>query len=73
MSTELCLIGGCTEPLYAPAGTRSLCKEHFLLFLAWRKKKGGLGMFKKYSAMTMDERDTIVEEWAHTVLHTTAS
>jgi len=72
MRTESCLIGGCTEPVYAPAGTHSICKEHFLLFLTWRKKKGGLGMFKKYSAMTMDERDTIVDEWANTILHTTA-
>jgi hypothetical protein len=37
-----------------------------------KKKKGGLGMFKKYSAMTMEDRDAIVEEWTHTVLHTTA-
>ncbi len=73
MNTEPCLIGGCTELLYAPAGTRTLCKEHFLQFLTWRKKKGGLGMFKKYSAMTMDERDPTVEEWAQTVLHTTAT
>jgi hypothetical protein len=72
MSTESCLIGGCTESVYAPAGTQSICKEHFLLFLTWRKKKGGLGMFKKYSAMTMEERDAIVEEWTQTVLHTTA-
>jgi len=73
MNTEPCLIGGCTELLYAPAGTRTLCKEHFLQFLTWRKKKGGLGMFKKYSAMTMDERDPTVEEWAQTVFHTTAT
>jgi hypothetical protein len=50
-----------------------LCKEHFLQFLTWRKKKGGLGMFKKYSAMTMDERDAIVEEWGHTFLSTAKS
>jgi len=67
MSTESCLIGGCTEPLYAPAGTRSLCKEHFLLFVSWRKKKGGMGMFKKYSALTMEERDITVDEWAKAV------
>ena len=70
MSTESCLIGGCTEALYAPAGTQSVCKEHFLLFLTWRKKKGGLGMFKKYSAMTMDDRDSFVEEWSQTLQHT---
>jgi hypothetical protein len=73
MNSDSCLIGGCTETIYAPAGTQSLCKEHFLQFLMWRKKKGGLSMFKKYSAMSMDERDTIVEEWTHTVLHTTPS
>ncbi len=72
MSTETCLIGGCTESIYAPAGTHSVCKEHFLLFLTWRKKKGGLGMFKKYSAMSMDERNTIVDEWGQTVQPTTA-
>ncbi len=73
MSIESCLIGGCTEPLYAPAGTRSLCKEHFLLFVAWRKKKGGMGMFKKYSALTMEERDTTVDEWAKAVTASAAS
>ncbi|MCA9471393.1 MAG: hypothetical protein MRJ96_09800 [Nitrospirales bacterium] len=67
MSTEPCLIQGCTQPYYAPAGTRSLCKEHFLDFLNWRRKKGGLGMFKKYGAMTMDERDPTVDEWSKTV------
>jgi len=67
MSTETCLIGGCTKPFYAPAGTRSLCREHFLEFLKWRRKKGGLGMFKKYGAMTMDERDPTVDEWTKTV------
>ncbi|MDR4487720.1 MAG: hypothetical protein R3B83_09390 [Nitrospirales bacterium] len=73
MNTESCLIGGCTEPLYAPAGTGSLCKEHFIHFVNWRKKKGGLGMFKKYSAQTMEERDTLVEEWANSVMTTTTS
>jgi len=73
MNADSCLIGGCTEPLYAPAGTQSLCKEHFLHFAAWRKKKGGLGMFKKYSAMSMEERDAIVEEWAQHILSPSAS
>lgn len=73
MTTDSCLIGGCTEPLYAPAGTRSLCKEHFLHFISWRRKKGGLGMFKKYSAMNMEERDTIVEEWAQSLLSASTS
>ncbi len=73
MSTDNCLIGGCTEPLYAPAGTRSLCKDHFLQFLAWRKKKGGLSLFKKYSAMSMEERDATVEEWGQSITTTSAS
>jgi hypothetical protein len=73
MNVDACLIGGCTEPLYAPAGTRSLCKGHFLHFVAWRRKKGGLGMFKKYSAMSMEERDVIVEEWANTLFSPSAT
>jgi hypothetical protein len=73
MTMESCVIGGCTEPLYAPAGTRSVCKEHFLHFVTWRRKKGGLGMFKKYSAMSMEERDEIVNEWAQTLFSTSAS
>lgn len=73
MDADTCLIGGCTEPLYAPAGTQSLCKEHFLQFVTWRRKKGGLGMFKKYCALNMEERDVIVEEWAKTTFSTSAS
>lgn len=67
MSTQTCLIGGCTSLNYAPAGTGALCKEHFLEFLTWRRKKGGLATFKKYGAMTMEERDPTVNEWAQTV------
>ncbi|MGB0909638.1 MAG: hypothetical protein ACPGYT_04700 [Nitrospirales bacterium] len=67
MSTETCLIGGCTHAYYTPAGTRALCKLHFTEFLAWRKKKGGMAMFKKYSSMTMEERDPTVDEWAQNV------
>lgn len=67
MSPQTCLIGGCTQPVYAPAGTRSLCKEHFSDFLLWRKKKGGMSLFKKYSAQSMEERDPLVDEWAKTV------
>lgn len=73
MSIDSCAIGGCTEPVYAPAGTRSLCKEHFLHFVTWRKKKGGLGMFKKYSALSMEERDEIVDEWAQNIFSTSGS
>ena len=67
MSTEECLTEGCTLSGYAPAGTRTLCKEHFLNFLTWRRKKGGMAMFKKYGSMTMEERDPTVEEWHQTV------
>ena len=73
MATESCLIDECPDALYAPAGTRSLCKEHFLQFLMWRKKKGGLGLFRKYSSMPMDVRDPIVEEWTHSVTQTSTS
>ena len=73
MNADSCVIGGCTEPLYAPAGTQSLCKEHFLQFAKKKKKKGGLGMFKKYSAMSMEDRDVIVEEWAKTTFSTSSS
>lgn len=68
MSDDGCLVGGCTQPVYAPAGTRALCKEHFLDFVKWRKKKGGLAMFRKYSALTMEERDPTVDEWVKTIL-----
>ena len=70
MSDQTCLIGGCTQPLYAPAGTRAVCKEHFLDFVKWRRKKGGMAMFRKYSAMTMEERDPTVDEWAQTIMLT---
>jgi hypothetical protein len=41
--------------------------------MIWRKKKGGLGMFKKYSAQTMKERDTTVDEWAKSMMATSSS
>jgi hypothetical protein len=66
MSDHICLIAGCTSRTYAPAGTGSLCKQHFLSFVTWRRRKGPT-MFSKYGAMTMEERDTIVAEWAKTV------
>jgi len=37
------------------------------------QEKGGLGMFKKYSAMSMEERDVIVEEWAKATFSTSVS
>jgi len=66
MRNEPCLIQYCKAKTYAPAGTHALCKEHFLEFVKWRRRRGQT-MFFKYGAMTMDERDTIVEEWQKTV------
>ncbi|MBI4401754.1 MAG: hypothetical protein HY581_08995 [Nitrospirae bacterium] len=66
MSDQVCLIQGCTARVYAPAGTGALCKEHFLNFVTWRRRKGP-GMFHKYGAMTMEERDAIAAEWSQTV------
>ncbi len=66
MSDQSCLIQGCQAKAYAPAGTQALCKEHFLHFLTWRRKKGPQ-MFHKYAGMTMNERDTIAAEWQKTV------
>lgn len=67
MSDSVCSIGGCTAQSYAPAGTGALCKDHFIDFVNWRRKKGGMAMFRKYSGMTMAERDTIVQEWGKTL------
>ena len=66
MSNQTCLIKGCTLRVYAPAGTGSLCKEHFLSFVTWRRRRGP-AMFQKYGAMSMDERNGIVAEWAKTI------
>jgi hypothetical protein len=66
MSEQGCLIDGCTARVYAPAGTGSLCKEHFVNFVTWRRRKGP-GMFHKYAAMTMEERDAVTTEWRKTV------
>ncbi|WP_447977633.1 hypothetical protein [Candidatus Nitrospira bockiana] len=66
MSDERCMITGCPGQVYAPSGTGSLCKDHFINFVTWRRRRGP-GMFHKYAAMTMDERDTIVAEWSKTV------
>lgn len=61
-----CLIQDCKGKAYSPAGTAYVCKRHFLDFLTWRRRKGA-GMFHKYAAMTMEERDTIAAEWKQTV------
>lgn len=66
MSEQACLIDGCKARGYAPAGTGSLCKEHFLDFVKWRRRKGS-GMFHKYGAMKMEERDSVMAEWRKTV------
>ena len=61
-----CVIKGCQAKVYAPAGTHSICREHFLSYLTWRRRKGPQ-MFMKYAGMTMEERDSLVAEWASTV------
>jgi len=61
-----CLIKSCQAKVYAPAGTHSICREHFLSYLTWRRRKGPQ-MFMKYAGMTMEERDPLVAEWAKTV------
>ena len=66
MSDAGCLIQYCKGHVYAPAGTGVLCKTHFLDFVKWRRKRGAT-MFFQYGSMTMDERDTVVEEWKKTV------
>ena len=66
MSELACMIEGCQAKAYAPAGTQSVCKDHFLNFLTWRRRKGPQ-MFNKYAAMTMEDRNTIVTEWQKTV------
>ena len=67
MNIQSCMIEGCANLGYAPAGTGTVCKDHFSDFVTWRRKKGGKGMFRKYNGMTMVERDTIVEEWQATL------
>lgn len=67
MSNHQCMIEACRQPVYAPAGTGYLCKEHFTDLVAWRRRKGGPAGFRKYSAMTQEERDPIIDEWRQTV------
>ncbi len=66
MSEHVCLIEGCPAKVYAPGGTGFLCKEHFLGFVTWRRRRGA-AMFRKYAAMTMEERDAVTAEWLKTV------
>ncbi|MGB4069880.1 MAG: hypothetical protein WBK08_17765 [Nitrospira sp.] len=65
LDTSCCVLN-CLERPYAPAGTRSVCKDHFLSFLTWRRRRG-TQMFHSYAGMTMGERDTIVAEWVKTI------
>lgn len=67
MSNANCMIQGCQAKVYAPAGTQSVCKEHFLNFLTWRRRKGPQ-MFNTYAGMPMEQRDSIAAEWAKTVI-----
>lgn len=66
MSGQICLIDGCQASVYAPAGTHSICKDHFLNFLTWRRRRGPQ-MFRKYAGMTMEARDQITAEWQVTL------
>ncbi len=66
MSGQSCLIDGCQARAYAPAGTHAICKNHFLGFLTWRRRRGPQ-MFRKYAGMTMEERDVIAGEWLQTL------
>lgn len=61
-----CMIEGCQSKVYSPAGTQHVCKEHFLSFLTWRRRKGPQ-MFTHYAGLTMDQRDPIATEWSKTV------
>lgn len=66
MHDHACLIQDCRGRAYAPTGTGYLCKEHFINFLTWRRKKGPQ-MFSKYAGMSMEERNSVAEEWIKTV------
>lgn len=66
MSDVHCMIENCRAKVYAPAGTRNVCKEHFLSFLTWRRRRGPQ-MFMTYAGMSMEQRDGIAAEWAKTI------
>ncbi|HSF70008.1 MAG TPA: hypothetical protein VLA47_06480 [Nitrospira sp.] len=66
MHDAVCCVPYCQARPYAPAGTRSVCKNHFFTFLTWRRRRGPQ-MFHTYAAMTMKERDSIVAEWVTTI------
>ena len=66
MNDLQCMIQGCQAKVYSPAGTQHVCKEHFLSFLTWRRRKGAQ-MFVHYAGLSMDQRDPIAAEWSKTV------
>jgi hypothetical protein len=66
MHDTRCFVPNCQAAPYAPAGTQSICKDHFLSYLTWRRRKGPQ-MFLKYAAMTMEERDAVAAEWQKTI------
>ena len=66
MNDLSCMIQGCPGKVYAPAGTQNVCKEHFLSYLTWRRRKGPQ-MFTNYAGMSMEQRDPIAAEWAKTI------
>lgn len=66
MTNDVCTIQFCRQSVYAPAGTKSVCRAHFLDFLTWRRRRG-LQMFLKYAGMPMPDRDAVVDEWRKTV------
>jgi len=66
MSDLTCMIQGCQGRIYSPAGSQHVCKEHFLSFLTWRRRKGPQ-MFVHYAGLTMEQRDPVAAEWSKTV------
>lgn len=66
MNDLTCMIQGCQARVYSPAGTQHVCKEHFLSFLTWRRRKGQQ-MFIHYAGLTMEQRDPVASEWSKTV------
>ena len=66
MNDLTCMIEGCQARVYSPAGTQHVCKEHFLSFLTWRRRKGQQ-MFIHYAGLTMEQRDPVASEWSKTV------
>jgi hypothetical protein len=66
MNDLTCMIQGCQGRVYSPAGTQHVCKEHFLSFLTWRRRKGQQ-MFIHYAGLAMEQRDPIAAEWSKTV------